>query len=286
MRGFLLVDKAAGITSHGVVDKVRKALGIKKVGHAGTLDPMATGLLVVAVGPVTRLIRWIQDAEKEYETTVLLGIGTSTLDAEGETTEQVDMSGVTRADVVAQLARFRGEIEQVPPMVSALKVGGRRLHELARKGIEVERKSRSVIISELTLTGFDPGERPLMHLRVVCSKGTYIRTLGDDIAIALGGRGHLTVLRRTRIGHLKVANAVFVGDVSPESLVDPGYALGSLPIVEVDSETSTLVGYGQAIPNTSSWAESTAVRIMNRQGIMLAVYRVEGDVLRPEVVLA
>lgn len=286
MRGFLLVDKAQDITSRGVVDQVRRMLKVKKVGHAGTLDPMATGLLVVAVGPVTRLIRWVQDAEKEYEATVLLGVGTSTLDAEGDVTEEVDMSGATREDVEAQLPNFRGEIDQIPPMVSALKVGGKRLYKLAREGIEVERRARTVTISELELTGFDSGSLPLMHLRVVCSKGTYIRTLGDDIAIALGGRGHLTALRRTRIGDLRVAEAVVVEAATVDSLIDPARALGSLTAVVVDADVAKLVGYGRAIPNTTAHGEGTDVRLMNLEGAMLAVYQVEGDLLKPEVVLA
>jgi tRNA pseudouridine55 synthase len=285
MRGFLLVDKPQGITSHDVVAQIRRTLGIKKVGHAGTLDPMATGLLVVAVGPVTRLIRWVQDAEKEYLTTVALGTGTTTLDAEGETIERVDMSSTSRGDVEIVLEQFRGQITQIPPMVSALKVGGKRLHALAREGIEVERQPRTVTVSELELASFEAGSEAMLGLRVVCSKGTYIRTLGDDIGASLGGRGHLTSLRRTRIGALRVDDAVELDAVNASDLIDPAEALGSMTAWAADAETEQLVGYGRPLAKPDEHPVGTELRVMSQTGRMLAVYVVEEERMRPEVVL-
>jgi tRNA pseudouridine55 synthase len=285
MRGFLLVDKPQGITSHGVVAQIRRTLNIKKVGHAGTLDPMATGLLVVAVGPVTRLIRWVQDAEKEYSTTVSLGVGTTTLDAEGEIIERVDMSSISRLDVEAVLEQFRGQISQIPPMVSALKVDGKRLHALAREGIEVEREPRTVTIKELELTSFEAGPEAVVGLRVVCSKGTYIRTLGDDIGISVGGRGHLTSLRRTRIGALFVGEALDLDSVRADRLIDPAEALASMTAWEADAEMEQLVGYGRPLERPAGCPVGTELRVMSQTGRMLAVYVVEEERMRPEVVL-
>ena len=285
MRGFLLVDKPEGITSHDVVARIRRTLNIKKVGHAGTLDPMATGLLVIAVGPATRLIRWVQDDEKEYETTVALGVGTTTLDSEGAITERVDMSSTTRGDVAAVLERFKGQISQIPPMVSALKVEGKRLYALAREGIEVEREPRAVTIKELEITSFEAGLEPVVGLRIVCSKGTYIRTLGDDIGISLGGRGHLTSLRRTRIGALALDNAVELDSVSDERLIDPADALSSMTAWAVDAETEQLIGYGRPLARPVGYPLGTELRVMSQTGRMLAVYIVEEKRMRPQVVL-
>lgn len=286
MRGFLAVDKPGGITSHDVVARVRRLARIKKVGHAGTLDPMATGLLVVAVGPVTRLIRFVQEAEKEYVADVRFGIATDSLDADGEVLETSPMP-VSAEEVEAALVGFVGEIQQVPPMVSALKKDGVRLHELARQGIEVEREARTVTIGHLALEGFEPGEHPTATIRVGCSTGTYIRSLGDDIARSLGGRAHLTALRRTRIGSTSVEDAVALDDLTPENvvhhLVGAAEALGDLPAVTVDGAGAKDVGHGRslAIPSPGG----AFVRVLDGEGDLLAVYRPDGQMLRPEIVL-
>ncbi|HEU4895162.1 MAG TPA: tRNA pseudouridine(55) synthase TruB, partial [Acidimicrobiia bacterium] len=210
-RGFLVVDKPRGITSNQVVGAVKAATGIKKVGHAGTLDPMATGVVVVAVGKVTRLIKFIQDQPKEYLATAEFGVATDTLDADGAVLTREPME-ITTEDVEALVPRFTGTISQIPPMVSALKMDGRRLYELAREGEVVERDARSVLVHELEILSVGVPPYPEVEFRVVCGKGTYVRSLADDMAGALGGSAHLTSLRRTRIGSLRASQGVTIED--------------------------------------------------------------------------
>jgi len=291
--GFLLVDKPSGWTSHDVVAKVRNLLGIKKVGHAGTLDPMATGLLVLGLGRATRLLRFVQEAEKEYEARAQFGVATDSLDADGAVLTR-DPMDVGEDDVQAAMGRFRGPIMQVPPMVSARKVEGRRLYELAREGQEVERESRPVTIYSLELTDFAPSDYPQVEFRVRCSKGTYVRTLADDLARALGGRAHLTELRRIRNGGLSAADAHSVESITSavadddwERLVlDPIDGLPDLPLVEVDGDVAQAVANG--VPLTGSvlaGAETGFVRVAGPEHRLLGVYRVEGSRAVPEVVI-
>ena len=290
-RGFLPIDKEGGWTSHDVVAKVRGITGIRKIGHAGTLDPMATGLVMLGVGPATKLLRYIQDLTKEYEATVVFGIATDSLDADGVETERVVMD-MESSDLEAVVPRFVGMIDQVPPMVSALKVGGRRLHELAREGVEVERAARPVIVESIEVLEFRPGQFPEADVRVRCGKGTYIRVLGDDLARALGGRAHLSALRRTANGGFSVGEAVTVrrleaGDWS-DHLVSPADGLESLPMLICDSATERSVGNGvrlEAGPDMPDVADGGAVKMIGGAGQLLAVYRVVGTVLLPEVVL-
>lgn len=211
--GFLVVDKPQGKTSHDVVAAVRRATGIKKVGHAGTLDPMATGIVVVAIGRATRLIRFIQDQAKEYVATARFGVSTDSLDADGKETGRQPMT-VDLDDLRTIAAdRFTGEIEQVPPMVSALKKDGKRLYELAREGIEVDRPPRKVVIHEIEIISVSDDEFPLVDFRAVCGKGTYVRSLADDLARAMGGFAHLTALRRTTTGGATLDAAITLDDL-------------------------------------------------------------------------
>ncbi len=191
MKGFLVVDKPGGMTSNQVVGNVRKVTGVKQVGHAGTLDPMATGVLVLALGKVTRLIKFIQDQDKEYVATALFGVATDTLDADGAvlTREPMDFD---EEDLLAIVPRFTGTISQIPPMVSALKKDGRRLYELAREGEVVEREARQIEVHELEILSVGPPPYPEVEFRVVCGKGTYVRSLADDMAGVFGGDAHLT----------------------------------------------------------------------------------------------
>lgn len=287
--GFLVVDKSSGMTSHDVVAAVRRATGVKKVGHAGTLDPMATGVVVVAVGRVTRLIRFIQDLPKEYEATAIFGVATDSLDADGAVLERQAMS-VTRHDIEGALPRFIGTIDQVPPMVSALKVGGERLYEIARRGETVEREARPVTIHELELTEVAPGPYPEVSFRVVCGKGTYVRSLADDIARSLGGRAHLAALRRTRVGSLGLDRAIEVDRLADYAgrLLTPAQAMADLAAVSVDAEIARAVSQGMkfaAGPLAAiDWDTPTA--ITDDSGALLAVYRRTGREARPEVVLA
>jgi tRNA pseudouridine55 synthase len=193
----LAIDKPANITSFGVVRRIRRWTGCRKVGHAGTLDPMATGLLLVCTGPATKRVSELMDLEKEYEGTVELGITTDTDDAEGKVTERSEVVAFSREDVLSILQEFQGVIDQIPPMYSAIKINGRRLYRLARRGKVVPREPRKVTIHEITLLDWTS---PLLSLRVRCSKGTYIRALARDIGGRCGTGGTLKTLRRTRLG--------------------------------------------------------------------------------------
>ncbi len=210
VHGLVVVDKPAGVTSHDVVGMLRRRFHERRVGHAGTLDPSATGVLVVAVGNVTRLLRFVTDGRKRYTGQVVLGVETDSLDADGAVTARHDMAevplDVARAVVAEHLT---GAIEQVPPMVSALKVDGRRLHELAREGVEVERAARPVTVHEFVVLGstFDPDGAQVLDVDVTCSAGTYVRTLAADLGHLLGGGAHLRRLRRTEVSPFTIAEA-------------------------------------------------------------------------------
>lgn len=289
--GFLVVDKPAGVTSHDVVATVRRATGIRKAGHAGTLDPMATGVVVVALGRATRLIRFVQDQAKEYVATAQLGVATDSLDADGAVVWREPFE-VDEDEVRAVLPRFTGRILQVPPMVSALKVGGRRLYELARRGEQVEREARPVEVHTLQLEDLTPGPYPEMRLRVVCGKGTYVRSLADDIAQALGTRAHLTALRRLRVGSLGVDEAVPMGQLAEcwkERLLTPFEGLRDLPRLEVDADTARAVRNGMPFATglaPDGGAEGKPFRVADGEGRLLAVYRAAGASAVPEVVLS
>lgn len=223
--GILLVDKPGGITSHDVVSRARRALGTRKIGHAGTLDPMATGLLVLGVEGATRLLTYIVGADKTYEATILLGVSTDSDDADGVETSRTDATAVTDDAIAAGIADLTGDIEQVPSTVSAIKVAGRRAYDLARAGEEVELKARRVTVSRFDVRAVRRGEG-VVELDVVvdCTSGTYIRALARDLGRALGVGGHLTMLRRTRIGAFDVAAAASVDDIAEERLVNPATA--------------------------------------------------------------
>lgn len=287
-RGFLVVDKPGGITSNQVVGEVKRATGVKKVGHAGTLDPMATGVLVLAVGKVTRLIKYLQDQPKEYVATALFGVETDTLDAEGAVLSREPME-IDHADVAEIVPRFTGMISQVPPMVSALKKDGQRLYELARAGEVVERDARQVEVHELEILSVGSPPYPEVEFRVVCGKGTYVRSLADDMASALGGAAHLIALRRTRIGSLRVSQGVTIEDLHnwQSYFLSPAEAMADLPMVTVDSETARGVRNGVRFvggsilegPNVEPYG------VLDESGELLAVYRRVGDRAEPDVVL-
>lgn len=280
--GFLGIDKPVGPTSHDVVARVRRAAGIRRVGHAGTLDPPASGLLVVALGRATRLLRYLQDLPKEYVATARFGVGTDTLDAAGTVTGTVPMD-VGPDDVAAAFARFTGTILQVPPMVSAVKVGGERLYRLARQGVEVEREARPVEVAELELVAFEAGEHPLVTFRVVCGKGTYVRSLADDVARSLGGPAHLVALRRTRIGAVSVDDALALADLDrwEERLVSPAAALAHLPALAVGADVAEAVRHGRAFDAPVEGP----VRVLDGGGGLLAVYVGDGSRAVAEVVV-
>ncbi|MGA1532740.1 MAG: tRNA pseudouridine(55) synthase TruB [Aquiluna sp.] len=207
--GIALIDKQQGFTSHDVVAKLRKLLGTKKIGHAGTLDPMATGLLLLGVGSGTKLMQFLSGLDKTYEATIRLGASTSTDDAEGELGQAQDASKISNDELAREIFKLTGNIEQVPSSVSAIKVDGKRAYDLVRAGEEVVLKSRSVTVSRFEVIG-EPsvvGKYLDINVEVDCSSGTYIRALARDLGEALGVGGHLTALRRTRIGAFEVSNA-------------------------------------------------------------------------------
>lgn len=227
--GVLLVDKPGGVTSHDVVARARKALGTRKIGHAGTLDPMATGLLVLGVEGATRLLTFIVGLDKTYEATIRLGISTDTDDADGDVVQATDAAGVTDDAIATHIAPLTGLISQVPSTVSAIKVDGRRAYDLARAGEDVVLKSREVTVSRFDVvatrrgpsTSSGTGTDVDVDVVVDCSSGTYIRALARDLGAALGVGGHLTALRRTRIGPFDVSDAVALDAITAAGLQDP-----------------------------------------------------------------
>jgi len=208
--GLFVVNKPAGVSSFGAIRHARKELGIRKIGHAGTLDPLAEGVLVLGVGKATKLLASLEGADKSYRATLRLGVRTDTYDSTGRVTEERDPGGVTEEALLDALASFRGEIEQVPPMFSAIKKDGETLYKLARKGIEVERPSRRVTIPRLELVEF---ASPVATIDLDCSKGTYVRSLVDDIGRALGVGAHMTALVRTRVGPFGIDMARSLGEL-------------------------------------------------------------------------
>jgi tRNA pseudouridine55 synthase len=293
--GFLLIDKPKGWTSHDVVAKVRSRVG-GKVGHAGTLDPMATGLLVLGIGGATRLLRFVQGADKEYLATALFGVATDSLDADGAILSR-DPLPVTAEEVDVAMERFRGEIMQVPPMVSARRVGGRRLYTLAREGRVVEREARPVTIHRFELVDLAPCDYPEVTFRTVCSTGTYVRTLADDLARAVGGRAHLTALHRVRIGTMDVSDAVSIDEAVEAAdanniervLLTPTDALCDLPEIRVDDAMVAAVRAGRELPEIlmpDGVTLDSSIRIGDMHGDLIAVYRRDRTALKPEVVLS
>jgi tRNA pseudouridine55 synthase len=282
----LVVDKPVGPTSFTVVRQIRGALaraaGRKardvKVGHGGTLDPMASGVLPICVGEATKLAPFLLDADKEYEATVRFGAETDTLDAEGEIVATAPVTGLEAAAVEAALAAFRGSIEQVPPMFSALKRAGRPLYSYARAGESVERAPRQVAVYALTLVAFEPPDQA--RLRIRCSKGTYVRVLGADLGRALGTRAHLTALRRLGSGPFRLEAALALDEVlrrieSGQALpfVSLSDALAHLPAVRVTEVLANTLRRGQplawaALPDAPSGG---SIRVLGSDGALVAV---------------
>jgi tRNA pseudouridine55 synthase len=246
--GIVVIDKPAGMTSHDAVAVVRKRLGEKRVGHAGTLDPDATGVLVLGLGRATRLMRFIEVHEKEYVADVVLGEETTTQDASGGILATADASALTRDDVERAAEAFVGEIDQLPPMVSAVKVGGERLYKKARRGEDVDRAPRRVTVHELRVESFEPGSRARVRLLVRCSRGTYVRTLAHDLGRALAVGGHVATLRRTSVGPFDVSNAVALDTVTPGAVQPMLAAVEWYPRRTIDSEEARAIVHGKPLP--------------------------------------
>ncbi len=266
MDGFLNIHKPAGMTSHDVVARVRRSLKTKRVGHAGTLDPDATGVLVVAVGQATRLLPHVPLEPKVYLATIGFGTATDTEDASGQVTAQADASGLTPEALVAALPRFVGEIQQVPPMVSALHHNGQRLYDLARQGITVEREARTITIHALELVA-----PPLLGaggiIRVTCGGGTYIRTLCKDIGEALGLPAHMATLVREAVGPYALAEAIGLDEITEERLLPMQEALG-WPTLRVSAHEAAELKQGRTIEGLTSGGECAA---LHQEGLVALV---------------
>ena len=284
VHGLAVVDKPAGVTSHDVVGMLRRRLGERQVGHAGTLDPDATGVLLVGVGRSTRLLRFLTDLGKTYTAEIVFGSTTDSLDSTGVVTGTYDMSGLSPQAVQAAVAgHLTGPILQIPPMVSAVKIDGKRLHELAREGIEVERAPRPVVVHHFVI---EPTDDPLVYCaEVKCSKGTYIRTLADDLGRLCGGGAHLRHLRRTAVGSFTVAEARSPDEVElltlPEAMRDYSH-------VHVSADVAALVGNGRVLPRVECGLSGAGPwAVVGPDGSLLAMYEaVSDEFAKPSVVIA
>jgi tRNA pseudouridine55 synthase len=291
--GLVIVDKPGGMTSHDVVAKVRRLAGTRKVGHAGTLDPMATGVLVVGVEKATRLLGYLTLTEKEYAATIRLGQTTSTDDAEGEITGTATAEGVSIEAIDTAVASLTGEILQAPPVVSAIKVGGQRAYKLTRAGAAPELKSRPVTVFEFTVTGIrrveEAGEMAgLLDLdaTVRCSSGTYIRALARDLGAALGTGGHLTALRRTRVGGYRAEDARTLDQLAERFEVLPlaQAAAAAFPRRDLTEDEARRLAHGGRLDPTGSKDAPTAA--FAPDGALIALVTDESGQARPLVVFA
>ena len=286
--GVLVIDKPPGMTSNGVLQRVKGILFAAKVGHTGSLDPLATGVLPLCFGEATKLSQYLLESDKEYVATVVLGVRTDTADADGREIEVKSAAGIGLADIEAVLPRFRGVIKQVPPMYSALKRGGVPLYELARRGEEVEREAREVTIHALEVLGFEPGEKAALRMRVRASKGTYVRTLAEDIGAALGCGAHVAQLRRTAAGRFVEADAVSLERLQQLRDAEDFSALGALmlppetAVLHLAAVTVAEAGLfylcqGQAVMVADVPPERGVVRILDADGGFRGVGEITDD---------
>lgn len=272
MKGIVIMDKPLSVTSFKALGIVKKAFGTKRVGHTGTLDPDATGVLPILVGNATRAAELIVSTDKEYVTKIKLGVKTDTLDLSGTVLEEREVNTTTE-DVQRTVASFVGEIEQIPPMYSAISVNGQRLHTLARQGIEIERESRKVTIHEIEIMDIS---LPYITLRVSCSKGTYIRTLADDIGNALGTLGAVATLRRTKTGVFSLSDAHTPEEIAqnPEGCILPlDKCFMEYERVDLDERKSKMVKNG--VPIYFNKHKGQTVRVYDNTGDFIALSRVE-----------
>lgn len=268
--GVVVLDKQSGATSHTLVARLRRVLGIRKVGHAGTLDPMATGVMILGVGRATRLLGHLALNDKRYLATVRLGERSSTDDAEGEIQTVADASGLTLSQIDDACQPLRGAIQQIPSRVSAIKVDGRRAYALAREGKDVQLQAREVVVSRLDVLGHRrAGQCAEIDLDVECSSGTYIRALARDLGKELGVGGHLTSLRRTRVGGFTLDDATVLGDAAPPMMTMAEAARRSFPTLTLDDQLARDVAYGRALDIPLAHDE---VGLLSPSGRLLALY--------------
>ncbi len=287
VNGILVLNKPLGISSNQALQAAKRCFNAAKAGHTGSLDPLATGVLPLCFGEATKFSQFLLDADKAYDSTFVLGVSTASGDAEGEVLETLDASHIHEDNVAALLATFRGEIEQTPSMYSAIKHNGQPLYKLARKGQEVDRKSRRVTVHELTMTAFRPGAQPEVDVSIRCSKGTYVRSLAEDLGAALGCGGHVSRLHRTQAGPFGEANMVSLATLDAlaasaatdemDALLRPlDSALGALPLVRVSEAGGFYIRQGQAVlvPNSPV---SGMVRVGLESGEFLGIGEILDD---------
>jgi tRNA pseudouridine55 synthase len=279
--GILLLDKPLGVSSNHALQSVKRLYEAAKAGHTGSLDPLATGVLPLCFGEATKFSQYLLDADKAYESTFVLGTVTDTGDAEGRVLEDKDASGVTESNVITALQAFEGDIEQIPSMFSAIKQGGQPLYKLARKGLEVERKPRSVVIKTLQLRAFRGGERPEADIYLECSKGTYVRSLAEDLGRAIGCGAFVSALRRTRAGPFGIEDSMTLNALEAlkgvgESgqldtlLLPTDAALGALPLVRLSESSGFYMRQGQPVM-VSNGPRDGIVRVALDSGEFLGV---------------
>ena len=283
------LNKPKGISSQQAVTRVKRITGVRKAGHAGTLDPMATGILLVCTGEATKITRFLSDLDKEYLTVMKLGEKTDTYDSEGTVVQRSEGFSLGKEDIEKVLAGFRGTIEQTPPMFSALKVGGRPLYALARRGITVERAGREITIHGIEITGFS---LPFVGMKITCSKGTYIRSLCNDIGEALGIGAHITDLQRTRIGEFRIEDSVTIDDLekSPvaarNAFVSVDEALGHLREISLDEGDFNRARNGLSVKlYASGLPQESFVRLKDPSGHLFALGRVLENTVKIERIL-
>jgi tRNA pseudouridine55 synthase len=286
--GVLVCDKPAGMTSHDVVARVRRLAGQRRVGHGGTLDPPATGVLVLALGRATRLLPFLPTEPKRYLATIAFGAETDTLDAAGTVTATADAAGLDEPGLRAAMAGFVGPQEQVPPMVSAIKVAGERLYAKARRGEQVERAPRPIVIHDLDLLALERGERPLATIAVACSGGTYVRSLAADLGRALGTLAHLASLRRTAVGRFAEADAHPLDDLAgpgrlAAAVLDPAAAMGPAAVRALTPTEAAALAAGRTLDPTG---RGDPVAAVGPDGRLVAVIQDSAGRARPKVVLA
>ena len=291
LNGFINVNKDSGATSHDVIGALRRVLRFRKIGHSGTLDPRATGVLPVCLGKATRLAEYIVQCRKKYRAVIVFGVETDSYDADGVIISEKACPELSKKQVISALGQFAGEIEQVPPMFSALKRNGQPLHQLARQGIEVERPARRVTIYETEIIDYIAGDYPLLTVDISCSKGTYIRSLAHDLGSVLNVGASLNALTRVQSGAFTLENAftldeiaamVAVGDYG--FLLPMDYGISHLPQVEVDEASLNRVQCGNSVPVDS--AECEVCRVVSAGGELLGMGRVESGLLIMDKVFA
>lgn len=281
MLGILLVDKPLGGTSHDVVNQVRRKFGTKRVGHAGTLDPLGSGLLVIAVGPATRFLQYLPLEPKEYIAEITFGRCTDTYDAEGETRDEKPVPDNLLELFEAAKASYMGLIEQIPPIYSAVKVKGKPMYKYARAGEEVERAPRRVHIGAIEVL-WHAGEK--IRVRVECSGGTYIRTLAHDLGQAVGTGAYLSALHRTRVGKFRIEQGIPLDQISPDLLLPLREALDPMPMIQLDENDVHNVREGRALTRTAP-PDARLVAFLDPEGTVFSIARVEGSMLHPECVI-